>query len=189
MTVAAADIVNQALQLIGGNQPAVTGVAPTFDDSTAGKAAQKLYVPCVQTVGRQWGWDMARNTVALAASGNSAPFPWSREYLYPSNGIQVWQVMPTSTTDTNNPLPVNWAVANVLVSGTQTKVIHTDQNPAQAVYNNNPGESLWDPLFREAVVRLLASELAMALAARPETAEQYLRSGSAMEQVGETRDS
>ncbi|MBB3453888.1 hypothetical protein FHT86_002144 [Rhizobium sp. BK313] len=183
------DIVNQAIQLIGNNQTPVTGTAPNFDNSPSGKAAAALYAPCVQTVGRQFGWDFARNTVALALSGNPAPFPWAFEYVYPANGVQIWQLLPPSLDDPNNPLPITWVVANAVVSGAQKRVIHTDLASASAVYNNNPSENSWDALFREAVVRLLASEMAMALAGRPETSQGLLESGGAFESAGEGRDS
>lgn len=181
------DIVNQAIMLFGDNQPLVTGVAPSFDSSPAGKAAAQLYVPCVQTVGRQFGWDFARRTFTLVLSGNTAPFPWTVEYAYPPNGVEVWQLLPPSTTDANNPLPVNWVVANTLVSSVQTKVIQTNLASALAVYNNNPNENMWDPLFREAVVRLLASEMAMAISGRPDSMQALLESGAAFESIGEGR--
>lgn len=178
MAVTSADIVNQAIQLIGGDQPLVTGVAPNFDDSPAGIAAANLYGACVATVGREHGWDFARNLVSLTLSGNPGNVIWPYEYLYPTNGVQVWQIVPQTIPDANNPLPTKWSVANTLVGGVQKKVIQTSVPNAQAVYNNNPSESTWDPGFREAVVRLLASELAMALMGRPDSAQAYLESGS-----------
>lgn len=185
--VTSTDVANQAIFLIGDNQPAVTGVAPTFDNSAAGQALQKLYAPAVATVARQWGWDLARATVALSPTGNAPPIGWTQEYLYPPNGIELWQLIPQTIADPNNPLPVNWNVGNAVVSGSQVKVIWTNLANAQATYNNNPNENTWDPLFREAVVRLLASELAMAIAGRPDTAEALLQSGSAFETIGEAR--
>ena len=187
MAISSTDIANQAIQLIGDNQPPVTGVAPNFDSSPAGQALARLYTPCIQTVARQFGWDFARNTVALTLSGNAAPFPWSYEYLYPANGVEIWQVAPPSLTDPNNPLPVNWDVSNTVVGGAQSRVIHSNLANALAVYNNAPNESTWDSLFRETVVRLLASELAMALAGKPETSQTMMQSGAAFESLGETR--
>lgn len=183
----AVDIVNQAIELIGDNQPLVTGNAPNFDTSAAGKAAAQLYAPCVATVARQFGWDMARATVALTPSGNAAPLGWSFEYLYPTNGIEVWQLQPPAIADANNPLPQNWNVGNAVVGGTQRKVVWSNQAGALAVYNNNPNENVWDPGFREAVVRLLASEFAMALAGKPDTAQSYLESAGAFESAAEAR--
>jgi hypothetical protein len=181
------DIVNEAIQLIGDNQPLVTGNAPGFDSSPAGVAASKLYTPCVRTVARQFGWDFARNTVSLTLSGNPAPNGWAYEYLYPSNGVELWQIQNPVHTDPNNPLPVNWNVCNTLVANVQTKVIQCSIANALGIYNNAPSEATWDPLFRETVVRLLSSELAMALEGRPDTAAAMLESAGRFEQVAENR--
>lgn len=187
MTTTSNDIANEALQLIGDNAPSVSGQNPTWDGSTAGVALSKLYSAVVATVARQWGWDLARAIVALTLSGNAPPSGWAYEYLYPVNGVEVWQLMSRTLSDPNNPLPVNWSVGNNQVSGTQTKVIWSNLATAYATYNNNPSENTWDPLFREAVVRLLSSELSMALFGRPDSAQAYLESGAAFESIGETR--
>ncbi len=189
MAVTSTDVANQAIQLIGDNQPPVTGIAPTFDTSTAGVSLAKLYTPCVQTVMRQHGWDFSRNTAALTLSGNPAPVPWAFEYLYPPFGIQIRQLMPAVIADANDPLPVNWDVANNVVGGTTKKVIHTNLANAEVVFSNQPDESTWDPGFREAVVRLLSSELAIALSGRPDTAQVMIKTGEQFEQLFTQRDS
>jgi hypothetical protein len=187
MSVTSNDVANQAITAMGGNQPLVVGNAPNFDNSTAGKALARIYTPCVQTVMREWEWDFSRNTIALVVTGNVAPFPWTQEYGYPPNGIQVWQLAPAVLADANNPLPINWEIANAVVSGTQARVVHTNLANALAIYNNSPSEATWDALFREAVVRLLASELAIAIAGKPETSQLMLESGSAFESLAEQR--
>lgn len=189
MTVTSTDIANEAILLMGGNQDPVTGVAPLFDSSTNGKALRYLYAPCVAMVSRQFAWDFARNTVSLVASGNTPPQPWTYEYVYPANTVQVWQVMPATITDANNPLPTNWTVANNVVSGSQARVIQTDVASAKAVINNNPTEDTWDSDFRAAVVRLLASELAIATAGKPETSKLSLDTGMGFLEIAKTRDS
>jgi len=189
MPVTSTDIANQAILYMGGNQPPVTGLAPTFDNSTAGKALQVLYAPCVATVQRQFGWDASRRLVTLALSGNPGNVLWPYEYLYPANGIQIWQLVPSVITDPNNPLPTTYSVGNTLVGGVQTKVIWSSLQNAMANYNNNPTEAVWDAAFREAVVRLLASELAMAIAGKPDASQGYLQSGGAFEKIAEERDS
>ena len=187
MAVDSNAIANQAIIAMGGNQPPVVGNAPNFDNSTAGKALAKIYTPCVATVMREWEWDFARNTIALVATGNAPPFPWTQEYSYPTNGIQVWQLAPAALADPNNPLPINWEIANAVVGGIQQRVVHTNLANAIVIYNNNPSEATWDTLFREAVVRLLASELAIAIAGKPETSQLMLESGSAFESLAEQR--
>ena len=185
-----AAVVNQAIQLIGNNQILpVTGAAPNFDSSTSGVAAANLYAPCVRTVLREFGFDFSRNTVALTLTGNPAPFPWTYEYNYPPNGVQVRQVTPQSVADPNNPIPVNWEVANDIVNGQQVRVVLCNLENAQAVYTNQPVETAWDDTFREAVVRLLASELAMALEGRPETMTEMFESSAQFTQIAAQRDS
>lgn len=185
------DIVNEAIMLIGDDQPLVTGTAPTFDSSVAGKAAAQLYSLTVRAVGRQFGWDFARNQIVLTLTGNAAPFGFAFEYQYPTFAgllaVQVWQIVPAAYVDLNNPLPVNWVIGNAVVTGTQKKVIWTNVPAASAVCNNNPTEDLWDALFQQAVVRLLASAMAMAIAGKPDVAANMLDSGSAFESLGETR--
>ena len=192
MTVTSNDIANQALQMIGGNAPSVSGQAPTWDNSPAGLALQKLYGPCIATVLRQFGYDFARAVVALSLSGNAAPLGYSYEYNYPTvrgyRAPQVLQVLPQSP-DPNNPLPVEWTVGNTLVNNAQVVVIWTNIQNAGAAYCNSPAESTWDPLFREATVRLLASELANALPGRPDTAQALQEGAVAFQQISEGRDS
>lgn len=191
MALTSNDIVNAALQYVGNNQPAVGGQWPNFDTTgpaaTVGKAANLLYGNAVKTVGRQFGWDFARHSVALALTDNTAPFPWAFEYLYPNDSVEIWQLLPATLADPNNPLPIRWNVGNVIVDGVQKKVIWSNLATAHAYYNNNPTESTWDSLFVETLVRLLASELSMATAGRPDTAQSLLDSGSAFETLGETR--
>lgn len=184
------DIVNEALNLIGNNAPAVTGAPPNFDTSANGKAAANLYAPCVATVARMNGWDFARRSVALTPSGNTAPFPmgFSFEYLYPPGGVEIWQVQNPALTDANNPLPVNYEVGNTDIAAVPTKVIWCDFDNAIGLYNNNPGPDLWDPGFRQAVVRLLASALDLATAGKPEAAQLMLENYGKFEAAAEMRD-
>lgn len=166
-------VANQALDLVGNNSPKVSGFAPTWDNSPAGKILQDIYAQTVGATQRQFGWDASRHLVALVPSGNTGPYlagQYDNEYIYPRNGIEVWEVQPSTLDNKNDPLPYNYTVGNTRVLGAQTKVIWTDVANAVAIYNNDPVESVWDFGFTEAVVRALASKLALALAGRPETA-------------------
>lgn len=180
-------VANQAIQLIGDNQPLVSAGAPNFDSSDLGIALQQVYAPTVATIMRQFGWDLARNTQPLVLTGNIAPFPWEYEYTYPANCLEALQVAPQAMADKNNPLPVNWSIGNDVVNGNQVKVIFSNLANAILVYNNGPSENTWDSLFTETVVRLLASKLAMSVAGRADTAQVMLQSSGAMEQLAETR--
>jgi hypothetical protein len=185
----AASVVNEALQQMGGNQPKVTGNAPDFDGSTSGVAAKYLYNPCVAFVAQQFEWDFARTYVNLTVSGNTPPDGWAFEYLYPPEAIQVWQVKPATVADANDPLPTTWVRGNTLVSAVQTAVLWTDIPSAQAVVNNNPSPTVWNPGFHMAVVRLLAAEFAIALAGRPDTSQVLTSTSAMMADISKARDS
>lgn len=308
MTVTAADIVNQAVQLVGGNnnQAPVTGSSPDFDGTPVGVAAGTVYDLCVQTVTRQFGWDFARAIQELTLTGNTAALGFLYEYIFPTNAVELLQVIPpVADIDPNNPLPINWMVSNALGGSTQAtgsiafllnpspgatitlngrvitfvanpngwpnvtnnysinialdlggtlffltqalqvgttyladpvlnvatydapasallvtytvpgtlgngytlaasvatpsgahltggttsqqKAISTDVVDASAVLLTQPPESTWDANFQQAVVRLLASFLAMSISSKPESAKTSLDQAMAFEKAGETR--
>lgn len=186
MALDATQIVNRAIQLIGNNQAPVTGTLPNFDNSAAGVAAATLYPDVVQTVAKRFGWDFARGTAALVIAG-TPPLNWDYQYAYPTNGIEVRQIMP-ATIDRNNPTPVSWTVANATIASVPTKVVWSNVVNAVAVFTNQPPESLWDAGFVEAVVRLLASGLAMAVAGKPATSQAQIEAFQGFEKEGVTRD-
>ena len=181
------DVANQAIAMMGDNTPPVTGQAPSFDSSAAGQALARLYTPCYQTVAKEFGWDFTRNLFTLALSGNPPPVGWAYEYVYPAAAIEIMQIVPPTVDDPNNPLPQNWSIGNTLISSAQTKVIWSNLASAKALVNNAPSEATWDVGFREAMVRLLSSELANALFGKPDTSQSLLESGGAFETIAESR--
>lgn len=181
-------IINAAIQLIGGNQAAVNGLWPNFDTSAAGRVGNAIYQDTVQACSRKFGYDFSRNVAALALTGNVAPAGWTYEYAYPTNGIQVRQIFPAVIPDKNDPAPENWTVGNMLVLGVPTKVIWADLANAQVSFTNQPTEGLWDALFIEEVIRMLASGLAMGIAGRPDTAQAAMESAGVFGQAAQSRD-
>jgi len=164
------DIANEALVDVGWNKVAVSGFAPTFDDTTVGIILQRIYQPCVAAVLRQSDVECAKQIgLALTLSGNVAPEPFAYEYLYPANCVQFLQLMPSAITDPNDPLPQFANIGNSQVSSVMTKVIWTNVASARGAYTIYPTEAIWDAGLREAVVKRLGRDLAFALA-KPETA-------------------
>ncbi len=109
-----ADIVNRALQFVGGynNQEPITGNPPTFDNSVIGLSAGALYDSTVATVARLYGMDFSRCVADLVLSSvGTGKLGLAFEYVYPSNGIQVRQLIPP-TFDANDPKPQRWVVGN-----------------------------------------------------------------------------
>lgn len=181
------DILNQALFATGYDGQVVTGQNPTFDASKGGQAGARFYQPVVSAVMRQFAWDFARMIAALTTTGNTAPFPWSFEYGFPANAIQVNQLTPASLSDANNPLPVDFVVGNAQVSGVAARVIWTNLTGANVVYTGYAQEGTWDALFRESVVRLLGSVCVLSLAGKPEAAQALLETYAPFEKMGEGR--
>lgn len=188
MAATSQQVVNEALNLIGYDGPAITGVAPTFDSSTAGLVAANVYAPSVAAVARAHAWSFARTVAALVATGNTAPFPWSFEYAFPANCVDVWQVTPQSIVDSNNPAPTAWARGTRVVGGNAVSVIWASGSPANAVFNSNPPESTWDPIFRQAVVDYLAHRFAIANLGKPDLQASYLEEFGQKMQIGMQRD-
>lgn len=186
MATTDSDIVNRAIALAGIVSPPVTGTSPTFDSSKAGVAASYLYPAVVQTVARQYGYDFSRNVAALTTTGNSPPLGWTYEYNYPTNGIEVRQVIPASVADANNPTPVRWTVGNATVSASLKRVIWSNTVTASAYFTNQPTPDQWDAGFTEAVVRLLGSEMAQALAGKPETSKMLFDTEQVFQQAAQT---
>src|SRR5271165_2273917 len=123
MATTSQDVVNEALAWIGYDGFPVSGPAPNFDSSTPGQIAQRTYPYAVAAVSRINSWSFPRTVATLVVTGNTAPFPWPYEYGFPANCIDVWQLMPTSLADHNNPVPVAWARGISIVSSVQSSVI------------------------------------------------------------------
>ena len=183
-----ASIVNQSLTQIAG-QFTVTGTLPNFDGSAAGIAAGILYAPTVALLLRQEDYEFSRNDVTLMAANVTPPYPWSYVYLYPTDCLRIRQVKP-ATWNANDPQAVRWTEMEVMISGTQTRVIACNVSGAVLTYTtNNVTENEWDGIFQETFVRTLASELAISLAGRPDFSEKMLGIAGSLVQVGAGRDS
>jgi hypothetical protein len=184
----AASVVNQALQEIAG-QATVTGTNPAFDGSPAGNAASILYTPCVNLLLREQDWEFARTTAPLVTSGIAPTYPWTFGYLYPADCMRIRSVVP-ATWDANDPQPVRWSEGEQTIGGVATRVIFCDVATASLTYSTNTvTESEWDAMFQEAMVRLLASELAMAIGGRPDFSKVKLQEAGQIMAAGAGRDS
>lgn len=168
------DVANEALTLIGYDGFPISAPAPSFDSSTPGQIAQATYPYAVAAVGRLNAWSFPRTFVDLVVTGNVAPFPWTFEYGFPTGCIDVWQLVPDSLVDSFNPAPIAWVRGVAVISSVQSSVIWTNLLNADAIINSNPPEAVWDPLFRETVVRYLAAEFAIAGLGKPDLAQMYV---------------
>lgn len=181
------DVVNQALVYNGYDGNPVTGEAPSFDTSTAGKAAARFYQQVVGAVLRQSDFGFARMETALAQSGNSPPITFAFEYIYPSNCIQLLQLLPGTIADQNDPRPIEWTPGNALIASAQRRVIWTNLAAAQAFFTGYAVEATWDAGFREAVVRLLSAVMALAISGKPEASQVLIETYGQFQSIAESR--
>lgn len=183
-----ASITNQALQQIAG-QTGVTGTPPLFDGTTAGLAAGILYTPTVNLLLRELDPEFARTVATLAVIAPTIPAPWTNAYRYPTDCQRIRQVWP-ATYNTLDPQPILWSEQDALLTGVHTRTIFTNFAAAQITYTtSNVTEDEWDPIYQEAVVRLLASELVIAIGGRPDLSKEKLGESGEIARSGMDRDS
>lgn len=191
--MSAAGIVNRAIQEIAG-QATVIGTVGAFTgpdgtQSTYSEAANILYTAAVNFMLRSQDWEFAFTQLPLVASGGAPAYPWTAEYLYPDDCQRLRQVYPATWTPTD-PQPVRWTFSNAIVATVERRVILCTVAGALAAYTTSAvTEDMWDPIFAEGVVRLLASEFAMAVAGRPDYAAKMLEWSGSIAGDGAGRDS
>jgi hypothetical protein len=174
------DIVNRSLQMIG-SQSQITSFT---DGSPEAASASIVYESQVETLLRTYTWDFARKEASLSLTGNAAPYPWSEEFAYPNDAIEVRTLYPSpSTIATYDPLPFRWAEGT---NSAPVRVLWTNlQVPVTCVYTWNllGQESLWDTSFVEAAICKIASVFAMSIASRPDLHKSLLE--EAQQWIGE----
>jgi hypothetical protein len=168
------DIINLALVRIGYK----TRVGSIWDGSMAAKKALDAYAQTRDAVLREGDWQFAEQIIVAALTGNAAPFPWGYEYVYPANCIKVRNIFSaTYASDTNNPTPTLWTVAD---NSASEKVVWSNAAGATLVYTaqvTNPAN--WEPGFVEALVSALGRRLAAVLI-NPDVAQAAAQDESAM---------
>ena len=191
MSFTSVSVVNYALEL-SATQAYITSLT---DGSPQANAANIIYAPVVQLLLRELDPDFAMRTAALTLSAAATPIvPWAYEYLYPADMIRLRQVRPPGSgtgalADPYDPYPILANVAFDVISGTNTKVILSNQVNALAVYTSSTvTEAQWDSAFAESVSRRLANPLAMALSGRPDFAKEILMQAAQMAATAESID-
>jgi hypothetical protein len=168
------DVINLSLVRMGYK----TRIGSIWEGSMAAKKALDIYAQTRDAVLREGDWQFAEQITAATLTGNAAPFPWSFEYVYPTNCIKVRNLFSsTYAADTNNPTPTLWTVAD---NAAAQKVIWSKAAGATLVYTaqvTNPAN--WEPGFVEALVAALARRLAAVLVS-PQVAQAEGDDESAM---------
>ncbi len=189
MTTGATDlsICNRAIAECIGRYT-MTGTLPNFDQSAAAQACALLYVPAWQMLLREQDTEFSR-VANFLVPGGAPDFPWSYSYFYPVDCLKIRSVVPANW-NLNDPQAIRWSEQIQDISSASTRVIFTNVPNAVLVYTTLAvTPAIWDSNFEESVVRLLASELALALAGRPDLSRTLLGQAGNILQSGEGKDS
>ncbi len=183
------DIARQALAQIGQQ----ISISSFSDTSPAGKTAQLLYTPTIRGLLRAANWGFARAQIALTlwksasingvVSANPPPVPWLYSYEYPNDSLKLRFLLPTPNVTADTVPLTTGMTAPTLYPGLPTTIPFVDgtdldvnDNPlrvlltnlpqAQAVYVRDLSQlpDMWDPLFLNAAVAMLAAYFINALA-------------------------
>ncbi len=201
------EICNQALLAIGTRSSIIS-----FDEPSAeARACARLYSDTRTSLLRQAPWGFARKDIRLtiqsAASGTPEnpngptlwnatlpPRPWQYAYVYPADCVFVRKIYQSAEATQVRLFPnqdaaftpdatrFNFTIGQV--SG--VKVILTDARQALLTYTFSATEvDQFDPLFSEALVKMLAAELSVALTGSMQMKNLYMQETSLL--VNEAR--
>lgn len=174
------DIANRALAEVGTRSQLTGSTIST--SSTEGLYASLLYAPLRDFLLREGDYDFAMTSSALVALAAAGVWPFA--YQYPSGALRIRQLVP-SVYVALDPRPIEWNIFEVA----NVRQIRTNLACSEAYYTVAPAEDIWDPIFTEAFVRLLASSLAFALENRIEASQVKLTEAVSFAGIANLRDS
>jgi len=172
------DVANEALAQIGTRSKIVS-----LDDGSAeAQYVNLLYAPIRDflLVDGDYGWSMTSITLGEL---DVPDVPWKYTYGYPTAALRIRQLVPMAY-DALDPRPVEW---NVIGDGASRKIV-TIEPVGIALCTIVAAEDIWDAIFRQSFVRMLASALAFALENRIEASKVKLDEALGFAGVGKARD-
>jgi len=163
------DLTNRALAEIGTRSQ----ITSMTDGSQEALYANLLYNGLRDFLLREGDYEFASTPIVpTPVEVGVVPAPWLYAYAYPTDCVRVKQLIPVGDPTLLNPVPVEFNIAN----SASTRVIVTKVNTAFLIYTTNSViETLWDSMFTESFVRMLASALAFALENRIEASNAKLQ--------------
>lgn len=204
------DLSNRALLSIGART--TISSFPPADNSIEAQSCAILWQPTFEQLARTSQWNCLRKEVNLTlyqaaqgtpenVNGNTymqPPQPWLYSYIYPSDCLKAWWLVPsgpvqtndgTSQTTINNAagswLPTGGQIPYAVSSATDNtgapiRIILTNQTQAILVYAvNQPDPDQWDPLFQQGFVGALGAYLCPALSLSVPIMQMSIRTAEA----------
>lgn len=178
------DIAREALAQIGTRSK----IASLTDGSAEAQYVNLLYAPLRDFLLREGDYDFSMVGAALVLADIDSPVsgapPWGFAYEYPAGALRIRQVLPSDIIEFD-PRPMEWSVASV--AGQLHILTHRPANVA--FYTAPVDEALWDAMFHQSFVRMLASALAFALENRIEASKQKMEEAMSFAGIANLRDS
>jgi len=141
----AVSICNLALQRVGAKS-----ISSLAEDSTAGRACNRVYAQARDSELRANSWAFARERVQVAADSTDPVFGAAKRYAIPSDSLRVLPTNGVDGTDTQDDFEI------------YGRFIHTDHSsPVNLVYVKRiTDEGTFDALFVELLIARIAMDIA-----------------------------
>ena len=179
------DLAKEALAQIGTRSKIVS----LTDGSAEAQYINLLYAPIRDFLLTEGDYDWSMRTANLVVAGGPNPPPsppWNYGYVYPVDALRIRQLFPSNYSP-SDPRPTQWTIG--YDAGLGARVIYTLDSMLRAHYTSNfMGEEVWDAIFRQSFVRMLASALAFALENRIEASKLKLDEALGFAGIARTRD-
>tara|TARA_R110002096_G_scaffold130706_6_gene280055 strand:+ start:1137 stop:1712 length:576 start_codon:yes stop_codon:yes gene_type:complete len=141
----AVSICNLALQLVGAKS-----ISALTDDTTAGRACNRVYTQARDSELRAHPWSFARERVQVAADSTNPTFGYAKRYALPADYLRI---LPTNGTN-GSAIQDDWQIEG-------RYILTDDSSPINLVYLKRiTDENTFDATF----IELLAARIAMDIA-------------------------
>ena len=141
----AVSICNLALQLVGAKS-----ISALTDDTTAGRACNRVYTQARDSELRAHPWSFARERVQVAADSTNPTFGDAKRYALPADYLRI---LPTNGTN-GSAIQDDWQIEG-------RYILTDDSSPINLVYLKRiTDENTFDATF----IELLAARIAMDIA-------------------------
>lgn len=168
------DVAKEALAQIG-TRSTLTSLS---DGSPEATYINLLYDPIRDFLLTEGDYDFSLLSI-LPTPVAGGTLPWAYVYEYPVGSLRIRQLVPTSYSALD-PRPIEWNVDG--------RFVYTTSAVKVILYTGPAGEDIWNAIFRQSFVRMLASALAFALENRIEASKVKLDEALGFAGVGKLRD-
>ena len=175
------DVAREALAQIGTR----SNIISLSDGSAEATYINLLYGPIRDFLLVDGDYDWSMVSLVSPVDQPGVPQPWLFSYECPTDALRIRQLIPGAF-DRLDPHPIEW---NVIYHQGGTRSILTSFAVGEMLYTASAiPEAVWDPMFRQSFVRMLASALAFALENRIEASKVKLDEALGFAGITKLRD-